>query len=310
TVVIGEVEDIWQEVLEDFSNGNLKKFYRNKHPVDLTKSPLPRYDLVKKEHYKVIWIQTTRGCPIDCEFCSASKVFGLKLRHKKIDQVIKEIKLIKSLWEVPRISFADDNIVIDKKYAIELVKELKSLNIRWFIQADISIGDDDVFLKLLKESGCAIVFVGFESISKDSLKHTDRVGFKYNRVGKYQEYIKKIQSYGIGIMGAFIVGLDSDDASIFYRTANFIVDNRLYAAQITVLTPLPGTRLRERLEKESRLLSHPWDNYTFLDVNFIPKNMTPGVLQQGLYDIYRKVYSQESAVKRAQHFKQIYKSNK
>lgn len=232
------------------------------------------------------------------------------LRHKKIEQVIKEINLIKKIWDLPQISFADDNIFMDKKYSIELLEALKSLRIKWFAQTDISVAEDDRFLRLLQDSRCAILFIGFESVNRASIKRTDRAGFKYKRVAKYKDYIKKIQDYGIGIMGAFIIGFDEDRPSVFKETADFIIDNRLYAAQIAILTPLPGTALRERLKRDNRLLATPWDNYTFLDVNFIPKRMSSEELQSGLLEIYKKVYNKEMAIKRTQHFKEIYKSHK
>ncbi|MFH1782880.1 MAG: radical SAM protein [Candidatus Omnitrophota bacterium] len=308
SVVIGEAENIWSDILLDFNNNSLKTFYKSDRPVDLTKIPLPRYDLVNKENYSVVWIQTSRGCPIDCDFCSASKIFGLQIRHRKVEQIIEEIKLVKKIWRFPQISFADDNIFMDRKYAVQLVNALIPLKIRWFAQTDVSIAEDDNLLKKLKKSGCKILFIGFETINKKNVEGTDKTNFKYKRVLKYKEHIRKIQSYGIGIMGAFMVGFDNDDKTVFKKTSDFIVDNKLYAAQITILTPLPGTRLRDRLKNENRLLSKTWDNYTFLDVNFMPANMTPNELQKGLFEIYKKVYSKDSAIKRTQHFKNIYKN--
>lgn len=310
SVVIGEAEGVWGDVLKDLKKSGLKPFYKSVRPVDMTRVPLPRYDLVNSNHYKIVWIQTTRGCPIDCEFCSASKIFGLQLRHKTINQVIKEIELVRRIWTCPQISFADDNMLMDRKYARELAEALAPLNIRWFAQSDISVAEDEDFLALLHKSGCSILFIGFESVNKESMRSTDKYGFKHRRVESYKESVNKIQRNGIGVMGAFMVGFDGDDSSIFKKTADFIVDNCLYAAQITVLTPLPGTRLRERLAGEGRLLPRSWDSYTFLDVNFMPRKMSPEELQGGLFDIYKRVYSKDAAIKRSKFFKKVFKEQR
>lgn len=306
SVAIGEAEEIWHNILKDIKNDKLESFYTATKATNLINSPLPRYDLLNHKYHNVIWIQTTRGCPIDCEFCAASKVFGLRLRHKSVEQVVREIKFIKKQEGPFQISFADDNMLIDRRYAISLLKSLKELNIRWLAQTDVSVAEDIGFLKLLRESGCVILFIGFESLTENSLASVDMFGFKLKRLKKFPFYIDKIQSLGIGILGAFVLGFDGDDLSIFDRTAEFIIKNHLYASQITVLTPLPGTRLRMRLEKEKRLLSNNWRNYTFWDVNFIPKQMSPQQLQDGLFEIHKRVYDTKVTSETMRYFKEIY----
>jgi len=309
SVVIGEGEGLWPQLLDDFLGNKIKPFYSTRSLFDMRKSPTPRYDLLNPESYKVIWLQTSRGCPFDCEFCAASKIFGIKFRHKTIEQVIKEIKLVKKIWKNSQINFSDDNMFVDRKYAIELMEKLIPLKIRWAASTDISVAKDESFLKLLRKAGCIILFIGFESLSKKGLSTIDRYGWKYKQLDNYATYVERIQSYGIGVQGAFILGLDSDDTAIFKKTADFIINNNFYAAQITVLTPLPGTRLRDRLEKEERLLSeNGWGRYSFLDVNFVPKRMSSKDLQDGILKVYREVYSKENRFKVASHFKKIYKN--
>jgi len=307
SVVIGEGEGLWPQLLNDFLDNKIKPFYSTRNLFNLRKSPIPRYDLLNPKDYKVIWLQASRGCPFDCEFCAASKIFGIKFRHKTIEQVIKEIKVIKKIWKNPQINFSDDNMFIDRKYVVELIKRLIPLKIRWAASTDISVAKDESFLKLLRKAGCMILFIGFESLSKKGLSTIDRYGWKCKQLDNYAAYVEKIQSYGIGVQGAFILGLDSDDASVFKKTSDFIVNNNFYAAQITVLTPLPGTRLRERLDREKRLLPEGnWDRYSFLDVNFIPKRMSSKDLQDGILKVYQEVYSKENRFKIASHFKKIY----
>ncbi len=306
SVVIGEAEETWPQFIDDFINRNIKPFYRQTGLVDLTKSPIPRYDLLDPEKYKAVWIQTTRGCPHDCEFCAASRIYGSTYRYKTVDQIVDEMNYIKSIFGKVWINFADDNMFVNRKYSKELVTRLISFNLRWFAQTDISVAEDNELLGLLRKSGCVVLFIGLEAVSEEDLSSIDKHGWKRKHFEKYSEYIKKIQSYGIGVMGAFIVGLDSSNITVFEKIADFAVDNCLYSTQVTILTPLPGTRLRERLEQEDRILHSSWDNYTSFDVNFKPKQMTIQQLQSGLLDTYKKVHSKEAVLKRAKYFKEVY----
>ncbi|HTG00281.1 MAG TPA: radical SAM protein [Nitrospirota bacterium] len=303
-VVIGEAEHTWPVLINDLSEGALKPFYKSDTLADMTKSPLPRYELLKKYNYSMIWVQTTRGCPRSCDFCAASNIYGKAYRHKTITQVLNEINYIRGLWNEPLINFADDNMFVDKKYAADLVARLSRMDLRWTAQTDVSVADDGSFLDLLQKSNCKILFIGFETLSKSGI--IDAHGWKRNRIDAYPEIIRKIQSRGIGVLGAFIIGLDSDDTSVVDDVSRFIVDNRMYAAQISVLTPLPGTRLRERLEREGRIIPSKWNNYTFTDVNYLPARLTPAELQNGLLDVYKRVYSKEARRAVVLHFKDIY----
>ena len=306
SVVIGEGEAVWDTVLDDAEKGNLRKYYKSGTRYDLRNSPVPRYDLLDIERYKMLWIQTSRGCPHDCEFCAASKVFGIKYRHKSVDQVVSEIEYAIDIWGNCQINFADDNIFFNRKYARDLLDKIAPLRIRWAASTDVSIGYDEEFLKKLRRSGCTVLLIGFESINEQNLKGLNKNDWKRRRVKEYPKLIQRIQSHGIGIMGAFIVGFDNDKESVFDDVANFILDNNLYASQITVLTPLPGTRLRERLASDNRLLKSTWDKYTFLDANYVPKHLTTDELEAGVLDIYRRVYSREARLSVVKHFKQTF----
>jgi radical SAM superfamily enzyme YgiQ (UPF0313 family) len=306
SVIVGEAEETWPRFIEDCLNGNVQPFYRTTESIDLAKSPIPRYDLLQPQNYKTIWIQATRGCPRDCEFCVASKVYGLKYRHKTVEQVVREIEYVKKIWENAKINFADDNMFVDRKYSAELVKRLMPLKVKWSAQTDVSVAQDEDFLELIRRSGCISLFIGFESLSKENFNSLDRHRWKLQQLEKYPAVIRRIQSYGIGVMGAFIIGFDNDDTSIFKKTMNFIIKNRLFAAQVTILTPLPGTRLREKLKKEERVLNNDWKCYTGFDVNFIPKQIPPQVLQQDLLKVYRGIYNKEIRLQIAKHFKDIY----
>lgn len=307
SVVIGEAEYLWPMVLADLAFDRLKTVYRTDKVVDLKDSPVPRYDLMKEKNYKVAWIQTTRGCPHDCEFCAASKIYGSRYRNKTIEQVINEIQVIKKKFGNILISFADDNLFVKRKYSEVFLEEIKGLNIRWNAQTDISIAEHDELLRAMKESGCFCLFIGFESLSEANMQTIDRYGWKFRNLSMYPEYIKKIQSYGIGVHGAFIIGLPHDDKSIFKGISDFIIENHLYDAQITISTPLPGTRLREQLVKEGRVLPTKWEDYTFIDVNYVHNKLTKDELENGLIEIYRRINCKDAYYNKMNHFKLIKK---
>ena len=247
------------------------------------------FDLLNSEVHKVIPIQTSRGCPHDCEFCSSSKLFGTKYRYKPIKNIIDEILALKKVYRKPYIYFADDNMTVNRRYTKNLLEEIIPLKIR---------------LSLIKESGCTNLLFGFESLSKKNLETIEL--WKAQQVNKYADSIKKIQSYGIGVFGSFILGLDEDTVEAFEELRNFIIENYLFGAIITVQTPLPGTRLYDRLKKENRITSTDWSNYTLFDVVIQPKNMSREQLQEGMQWVYGEVYSSETVRKRTLHFKKVY----
>ncbi len=308
SVFIGEGEIIWKQFLGDLLKGEIKPFYKNLDVVNLKESPLPRFDLLNPDYHKRVWVQTSRGCPIDCEFCAASKVFGKKIRHKDIFQIKEEIRFIKDIWKAPHINFADDNMFLDKKYGMEAIKAIKSFNIRWTAQTDISVADNEYLLPLMHDAGCEILFIGFESLSSENLENIDQQHRKAKYIEKYEKAIQKIQSFGIGVMGAFMVGFDNDNIEVFEKLTDFIIHSNLFGAQVTILTPLPGTRLRKRLSEENRVTNNNWSNYTGFDVNFIPSKMTEKELQEGFKKAYKKIYSPEVRIRKLKYFKNVYSS--
>lgn len=307
SVIVGEGERLWPKFIKDFLRGTTKPFYPNDREFNLDKSIIPRYDLLEANNYDMVILQATRGCPKDCEFCAASKIYGHKYRYKSIDLIIEEIKFLKKLRNFSRIGFADDNLFVNKKYSINLLERIKKLNIRWFAQSDISVGEDDNFLKLIAESGCTTLFIGFESLSEKNLRDIDKNNWKFRQLKNYSHYINKIQAKGIGIVGAFIIGFDNDNKSTFEVLSKFIINNNIFMPQVTILTPLPGTRLRKKLEDQNRIISNDWSRYSFTEVNFLPKNMRPEELQKGLLYIYERVYDKRIRINIMKYFKNIYK---
>ena len=305
SVVIGEAEYIWPDILHDLMNNCVKPFYTSERAVDLKDSPIPRFDLLKSNTYFSISIQTSRGCPHDCEYCSSSKLFGPTYRYKTVEQIIDEVALVKGHLGDNMIFFSDDNFLVNRKYAINLLEQLSPLNINWFAQSDIAIGAETGLLELMKKSGCSSLFIGLESVTSDGLKNIDKHGWKLKQLNHYSTYIQQIQSHGIGVTGAFMVGLDSDDTSTFEHIANFVIENHLMGASITILTPVPGTRLRERYEAENRLLPTHWNNYTGYNVNHKPKRMSVEDLEKGLLYLYETIYNEEVYLDKLQYFTEL-----
>jgi len=311
TVVIGEAENIWPELLKDFENNKIKEFYfqNDYQNIEIDKMPIPRYDLLKGKNHSIIWINTSRGCPYDCEFCSVVNLFGKKCRHKTVSQITNEIKFIQKEFKRIFIGFSDDNMFIDKNFSKELMTSFKNLNFRWVCQSDISIGNDKDFLKSLFNAGCHVIFIGFESLNEKNL--TDIYGktkkLKKEFLPHYYEMVDNIQKSGLGILGSFIVGLDNDTEETFENISDFVDKSNMLTATLNVLTPLPGTRLRERLLKENRIIPTSWDNYTFWDINFIPKNLTFRNIENGMMNSLKKIYSLERMKKTTAFFKEIFK---
>jgi len=304
-VVIGDAEPVWGELINDFKEGKLKPYYRAVKAYDLSQSPLPRYEFLDKSKHNRITVQTARGCPHDYEFCAASKILG-PYRKKPVELVVRDIKAIKKLWRNPFIEFADDNTFVDKEWSKRLLSALIPLHIRWFTETDISVAQDEELLSLLRPSGCRQLLIGFESVLRSNLKGMERNDWKSKQYDSYLSAIEKIQSHGVSVNGCFILGLDSDDFSIFEKTRDFIEKSQLLEAQITVLTPFPGTRLHQRLQKEERLLKEIfWDRCTLFDVNFVPKNMTVEQLEDGLAWLGSQIYSEQAYNRRKEHYKEI-----
>jgi radical SAM superfamily enzyme YgiQ (UPF0313 family) len=291
SVVIGEAEEVWLKVVSDFKRGKLKRIYRAKKRTDLSKLPQPRWDLIQGEYrFPYTLVQTSRGCPFRCDFCSVHKFFGGTYRTRPVEDVINEIKKMEKKF----IGFVDDNIVGNRKYARELLKSLIPLNLNWVSQASLSVAKDDELLKLAAESGCDCLAIGFESVSQNSLNEMRKV----NNASEYPKLIKKIQDYGIEIWGFFVFGFDSDKKDIFQKTIDFCNKNNIRVGQFTILTPFPGTALFNRLEKQKRILTYDWRYYNGGHCVFKPKNMSALELEDGLIHFYKDFYSLKSVIRK------------
>lgn len=305
-VIIGEGETQWLTVLDDVASGRLKQFYGDRFGgFDLAKAPMPAYEILHKERYNRLTVQTSRGCPLRCEFCAGSILFTRKYKQKPKEKIIAEVQKIKSIWKRPFIEFADDNSLVDRRYWRSLLPELAKERIRWFAETDISIAQDPELLSMMKDSGCAQVLIGLESPVDAGLDGLElRSNWKLHHLARYKEDIAAIQSHGIRVIGCFIVGLDGHDARIFENIFEFVQETGMFDVQITVPTPFPGTPFYERLKDDGRLLEEQaWSKCTLFDVNFKPSHMTPDQLAHGFRRLGVALYSEEMTKLRREQFK-------
>ena len=274
SVVVGEAEGVWEQLLEDFQTGKLKKKYHVPSP------PLGRYismkqrKLVKKRLFNVLPVMTTRGCPYHCEFCCVADIYGKKIRHVPVDNVVRDIK--ESGGKI--FIFLDDNIIGHSQYAKKLFKAIKPLKISWIGQASISFVRDTELMTLAAESGCGALFMGVETVSEYQLK---RMRKSFNEIRKVEEAIKKVKDLGIHFHASMVFGFDDDTKAVFPETLEFLMRNKISTTSFNVLTPYPGTKVYEQFKEEGRLLTTDWKYYDHTTVVFKPTHMTPYELQEG-----------------------------
>jgi len=302
SVVIGEAEKIWPKLLADARDGKLNRTYAAEGKVDLTSFPVPDRRSLSGSRYLSDVLQTTKGCPYHCEFCSVHAFDGQRIRHKTIEQVIQEIKQMNgtiSGYKRKAIFFADDNFLANRKFARELLIAIKPYKIKWSCQASINIAKEDEILALMKESGCGAMLIGLESVSEKNLSRMDK---GINRTQNYIEAINKIQSYGILVNGSFILGYDFDIQASFNELIDFVEETRLLMPLINILTPYPGTKLFNRLEKEGRIIHKDWSRYDSKNVVFSPSLMTPEELLEGHRKVIRHIYSFDSIYRKLKYY--------
>ena len=294
-VVIAEAEGIWIHVLEQFKSGALNGIYQSPQYPTLDNLPAPRCDLLQKDRYRLLKlnfpVQAGRGCPYKCEFCSVRKFFGGQYRWRPVEEVVKEIKKT----SLKKIFFIDDNIIGNRAYSIKLFQSLIPLKLRWGGQASLNLAKDESLLNLAAESGCGLLFIGIESLSNKNLPAYGKSFFKAEEIS---EHIAKIHKKGILIRASIIFGLDDDDLNVFHDTVKFLVDQRVAYAEFFILTPMPGTDLKERLEKEGRIINRDWSNYDGFHVVYQPKKLSKEDLEKGMWKAYQDFYSIKNIFRR------------
>lgn len=301
SVVIGEAEGLWPALLRELERGQLRSRYEHGEEMpSLAGLPRPDWRLYDDKHYlPVHFVETTRGCPLDCEFCSVTKAFGGRYRSRPVEEVLAELQSLRPFGGLLTLRncvlFVDDNIVSNRAYAREFFTRLKGMGVRWFGQASVNISRDPELLKLCQESGCTGLFIGLETLSPQAIAG---IGKKVNRPDEYLEVIQRLHDHGIGVDASFVLGLDEDDAGVFDRTLEFVLKAKVEIAYFSILTPYPGTRLHRRLSEEGRLLTEDWSLYDGARVVYRPRQLTPDQLLEGYFRTLKEFYRLSSIVGR------------
>jgi radical SAM superfamily enzyme YgiQ (UPF0313 family) len=295
SVVIGEGEENWPNLLDDYKKNELQPFYQQMHPINMktVKWP-PRRNINHKRGFIIGNVQATRGCTKGCKFCSISNSSsGKKFRSRFIEDIINEIESLPNKI----ILFNDPSLTNNPKFSKDLFKEMKNLNKRFFCNGNIDIlSKDREIIKLASEAGCIGWAIGFESISKESL---NQIGKNSNIIDNIDVTIKRLHDYNMSITGHFIFGLDGDSYDIFDKTIDAINKWEIDIANLNILTPFPGTPIFNKYDLEGRIITKDWFLYDLHHVVFRPKLMTPEQLLEGWKRTKDEVYSFNNKIKRS-----------
>lgn len=303
-VVVGEAESVWPQVIADFEAGRLQGKYQGSW-ASLDRLPIPRRDILRNSHYRWGSFQTSRGCPMDCSFCSVTAFNGRRYRRRPLEAVIEELRQIPQ----KRVMIADDNIIgygdRDREWACRFFEAIIRTGIRktFFAQTSLLFGEDPELVRLAARAGVRIVFVGLESVSAATLKSYDKkINLDRLALNRYPGLIRSIRREGIALLGAFVLGGDDDTRATFPATLAFIRAAGVDVVQVTKPTPLPGTRLWEKLDRENRILNRDfpaaWDDYRLTRMVYTPAGMSIDEVYQGFTYLRRAYYGVWETFKR------------
>jgi radical SAM superfamily enzyme YgiQ (UPF0313 family) len=294
-VVIGDAEGVWRDVVRDAAMGVLKATYRSDAQPALEGVVYDRSIFRGLRYPAIAAVQIGRGCRYACDFCSIHAFYGSRVRHRPVAEVAAEIESIGRR----NVLIVDDNIFNDREKAMELFRALVPLRVRWGCQVSIDITDDAALLDLMARSGCMAALVGFESLDADNLRQMNKAWTL-----RHQNALTAIRSFhdrGIMVYGSFIFGYDHDTPDTIKRTVEFAVDARLFLANISPLTPTPGSQLYQRLQREGRLLYDRWwldSGYSYGDITYRPSHFTPEELRDCCRDAREAFYGYGSIARR------------
>ena len=295
SLIIGDAELVWQQMLSDFENGNLKKTYEKPLEGNWYSTPSPRFDLLEGKNLgDFLPVQAGRGCPNSCSFCSVSCLYSGRYVKRPLPEVIRDIEQIKSLG-YKKILLLDDNIFSDRKYLDSLLDTLIKLDISWMSQCEITIGKDDELLEKLQKSGCTTLSFGLESISRESLISMDK---GWAVPAEYDSLIQNIRNHGIDVSTEMVVGGEGDTLESIRMTKDFIERNKISVPRFYILTPFPGTRFFDQIKEEGRLVNNDIYSYDGTSAVYRPKNMTPDELTQAYWELYSELFTIKSIIKR------------
>ena len=291
SVLLGRGELNWLKLLKDYEQNKLQEYYEPIKPDKNTKIPATNIDL--PGFIMTGAIEASRGCPYRCEFCPESNIpGGSQYFARPVDEVVEEIRSIPQ----KTIMFYDTSLTINPEYSKELFKKMKGLKKKFFCNGNADVLANDLeFVKLAREAGCVSWLIGFESVSQKTI---DDIKKTTNKVEEYAKAVKNIHDHKMTVVGCFMFGFDTDEKNVFEDTLRFMKHLEIDVADFCVLTPFPGTPIFDKLEKEGRILTKDWGEYTLKNVVFKPKNMTQEQLLDGIRKMYRTYYSTSYSIRR------------
>lgn len=292
--VTGPAETVWAELLDDFEHGRMKPLYQGRSQGSAALVPLPRRDLMNQRGYLIRHTMvTSRGCPHSCDFCYKSSFWGpTYYEPRPIGDLERELATV----DDGLVFFLDDNLLANRRHARNLFDVLRGSGLVWQAAASLDVTRDPGYLEEAYEAGCRSLFVGFESLSAENMRGNNK---NVNAVTDYAEACRRFHDAGIMINGSFVFGFDHDGPDVFNRTVEFAVEGKLLTATFHILTPLPGTRAFDRMEREGRLIHRNWDYYDTDHAVFRPLRMTAAQLEAGHKRAYRDFLSYRSVFRRS-----------
>lgn len=296
-VVVGEAEESWPRLLDDFRHGKLEKFYRSGVRPSLEGMRPDRSIFRGKRYLKVGLVEAGRGCHFKCDFCAVQSVFKASQSRRPVDAILAELAEVKHTSKL--IFFVDDNVTSNPAKTKEFLRALIPLKLRWVSQASINTAHDEEMLELMVRSGCQGVLIGFESLNPNNLKAMNK-GFNLAR-GGFEVALANLRRHKIRVYGTFVFGYDGDTPESFGPTVDYAIEHGFYIAAFNHLTPFPGTPLYARLKKESRLVYEAWwlnENYRYNQIPFKPQGIAAEDLRAGCIEARRRFYSWPSILRR------------
>lgn len=291
--VVGEADELWKTVLDDFNRGGLKRYYECTHYPQLKGLPPARFDLLSLRKYmKSFWdrkhpvipIETSRGCPHNCSFCLTTRYFGKRMRYRPIGEVVEEVKYHGAKF----VMFTDDNIAINPVRARELFLAIKPLGIHWFAQFESSVAEHPELLRLAAESGCRSALVGIESLVCDNLHSINK---PQNTKLDIKEIAKSFRKVDISLFASIIFGMDNDTPEVIKCTVEQLIANDVDIMVPWMLTPFHGTFLHDDCKREGRLIHENYSLYDCLHPVMRPKQMTSEELEESFWQGLKRFYS-------------------
>lgn len=298
SVCIGEAETVWSDILEDVATASLKRKYQGPPGSDFGRVEPDRTIFSGKNYFKIALVETSRGCPNRCNFCSITAFHKGTYRSRAINDVVSEIEKT----EAESIFFIDDNISGDPRRAEELFSALKPMNITWVGQASIAIAENEKLLEFMSESGCAGLLIGFESLAESNLR---QIGKLINKPEDFSRAIRLIHDKGLAIYGTFMLGLPNDSKTLIDQTIEFAKNEKIFLAAFNHVVPFPGTPFYQSLDDASSLLYERWwlsSEYRFGQAPFMPQSFSAKELEQWCLEARKTFFSIPSILKRSTNF--------